>query len=62
MDRTFSVRALLTLAGLIFSLSPTVDAQTEATTGVIAGTVRDPAGAVLPRSTVKVRHVVEVDL
>jgi hypothetical protein len=50
------VRAVLAALFLTFSIISTVWAQSQATTGVIEGTVVDPNGASLPGATVVVRN------
>ena len=51
------------ICGLLFSVSlllgplPVCRAQSEAATGVIVGTIRDPAGSVLPHSAIRAHHV-----
>jgi hypothetical protein len=49
--------ALLTLFGMISLMIPTI-VSTQAVTGTIAGTVKDPAGAVVVGAQVTVRHEV----
>ena len=56
MFRNFRALPLFAIAAFLLCIAPALQAQTEATTGVIAGSVRDPSGAVLPRSVVRVRH------
>jgi hypothetical protein len=51
----FSAR-IVACASLFLAVLPALRAQTEAATGVIAGTLRDPSGAILPKSTIQVHH------
>jgi hypothetical protein len=53
-----SKRVRLTLAGLavVFLLTPQLRAQSEATTGVIEGSVVDPSGGALPGATVSLKN------
>jgi hypothetical protein len=51
----FSAR-IVACASLFLAVLPALCAQTEAATGVIAGTLRDPSGAILPKSTIQVHH------
>lgn len=57
MLRSFSAYNLFLFSGLLLVQLPVARAQTEAATGVISGTVRDPDGSVLPRAAIRVRHV-----
>ena len=54
MSRVFRFLALGGLGLLL--LAPAVLAQSQATTGVIGGTIRDEAGAVMPGVTVTVSN------
>jgi len=54
MSRSSSLRSVLAL--LLILLSPSLFAQSQATTGVIEGTVTDPSGAVLPGVTVTMKN------
>src|SRR5260370_41105206 len=51
-----SLRRFLLGAGLLLSTIPGVRGQTESSTGVISGTVRDQAGGILVGSVVQVHH------
>ena len=53
-----SKRLRLTLAGLavVFLLTPQLRAQSEATTGVIEGSVVDPSGGALPGASVSLKN------
>ena len=54
MPRPFLARLLLVCCALALAVS--VHAQSQATTGVIEGTVLDQSGAVLPGATVTIRN------
>jgi len=51
-----SLRSFLLGAGVLLSTVSGVRGQTEASTGVISGTVRDQAGGILVGSVVQVHH------
>ncbi|HYL39495.1 MAG TPA: TonB-dependent receptor [Bryobacteraceae bacterium] len=54
--RIVSAFRLFVCAACSVTFVSQVHAQTEAATGVIAGTLRDQSGAVLPKATLQVRH------